>query len=66
MFKKNSTSKKNSFGNKYASQLWILAGALFILPAVFGDGKNEQIAVGIMFLTLGIVFSKQKEESGDS
>lgn len=51
---------------KFAPTLWILAGVLFLLPSIFGSSKNQtSIGVGMMFIILGIVFSKKKQ-SGTS
>ncbi len=51
---------------KYAPVLWILAGVLFLLPSIFGSANPAFIGIGMMFIILGIVFSrKTKDDSSD-
>ena len=58
---KNLLEKSKAKIQRYAPQLWILAGVLFLLPSIFGASKNgASIGVGMMFIIFGIVFSKQK------
>jgi hypothetical protein len=66
MFRLNSTDKQRTFSQKYAGPLWIIAGALFVLSATFGDGKSEYVAIGIMFIVLGIVFTDKESKLDNS
>ena len=52
----------NQILQKFAPILWILAGVLFLLPSILGPSINRtSIAIGIMFIILGIAFSKKKK-----
>jgi len=66
MFNSNPTGKRKQLTQKYAGHLFILAGVLFVLPSIFGDGESDQIAIGIMFIVLGIVFNDKKEKANES
>ena len=51
---------KRQILQKHAPVLWIVAGALFLLPSLLNSSKNPTaIGVGIMFIIFGIVFSKR-------
>jgi len=51
---------KSSIGvlksRKVVGFLWLLAGALMMVPSVLSDGHETNVGVGVMFLILGIVF----------
>ena len=58
---KNPLEKNKTIIQRFAPQLWILAGVLFLLPSIFGSSKNHaSIGVGMMFIIFGIVFFKKK------
>ena len=53
--------KSKTIIQRLAPTLWILAGVLFLLPSIFGSSNNHaSIGVGMMFIILGIVFSRKK------
>ena len=53
---------KKSILKKYAPALWIVSGALMLLPSVFNSSNNPTTTgVGIMFIIFGIVFSQRKK-----
>ena len=58
---KNPLEKSKTIIQRFAPQLWILAGVLFLLPSIFGSSINGgSIGVGMMFIIFGIVFAKKR------
>ncbi len=53
---------------KYTAHLWVLAGFLFMLPSILGNGRTELVPIGIVFLVVGITSRPKdsKPESTDS
>ncbi len=47
---------------KYAPALWIVAGLLFMLPSILGNGREELIPIGIAFFAIGIA-TRQKHKA---
>ncbi len=43
--------------------LWLLAGALMMVPSVLSDGHETNVGVGIMFLIFGIVSLSREPKS---
>lgn len=59
------SSLLSNSNSRLTGVLWLIAGLLFILSALGDDGNNSNTAIGIMFLTLGIVFLKQHSSKDD-
>ena len=47
---------------KYTASLLIVAGILFMLVSILGDGKTELVPIGIMFFVIGVA-TRQKNKA---
>ena len=57
---KKPLEKSKTIIQRFAPQLWILAGVLFLLPSIFGSSKNHtSIGVGMMFIIFVLYFLRK-------
>lgn len=47
---------------KVVGFLWLLSGALMMIPSVVSEGHETSTGVGVMFLILGIVSLSRRQK----
>jgi len=44
---------------KFTQIVWIIAGAMFLLPSLLGSVDSTFVAIGLMFIIFGMVFGRR-------
>ena len=60
MYISKSDEREKFFVKKYAGQLWILSGLIFMLPSLLGNFRGSLVALGSSFILIGLASLRKR------
>ena len=59
MIKSGLSETNRARWEKFTPVIWIIAGALIMIPSLLGSTGSSFLVIGIMFIIFGIVFARK-------